>query len=144
MTEVHVSDTIAAPAEKVWAQMSDFGGIGETEIIEKCELEGEGIGAVRTLTLKGGRGVIRERLEAFDPANRSFSYSIIGECPLPVQNYFSTVRISAEGEKAARVDWTGRFEPKGAPEEEAKKLIAGVYKSGIERTCRRLGIAAPA
>ena len=91
--EVRVCEEIAAPAAKVWALMRGFGDLMQwMQGLESCELAGSGVGAVRTVTLPGGLR-LQERLEAFDDAGRSFSYAIVGNSPLPMRDYLSSVKI---------------------------------------------------
>lgn len=139
MTTAQVTETVAAPATDVWRVMSDFGGLEPNELIASCAVEGDGVGAVRTIGLKGG-GEIIERLESEDATSHTFSYAIINDCPLPVQNYVATVRISATGDSEAKVDWSGTFTPNGAPEAEVVALIEGIYRGGIQRAREKLGV----
>jgi hypothetical protein len=130
MTIVAVKETIAASADAVWQILGDFGGIKVAGPITAFEIKGAGVGAVRTITLGGAR--IVERLEAYDPATLSFTYVITNDdCPLPVSNYSATVKISRAGESACDVEWTGTFEPKGAPEDQARAVVTGIYTGGI-------------
>ncbi len=138
MTTAKVTETVAAPAAEVWRVMSDFGGIEPNEMIAGCTVEGDGVGAVRTIALNGG-GEIIERLESCDADARTFSYAIINDSPLPVSNYLSTVKIAEDGANAAKVEWSSTFEAAGAPEADVIKLIEGVYKGGIQRARNKLG-----
>ena len=138
--EVVVEEIVAAPADAVWAVMSNFGGIERSATIQDVVIEGSGVGMLRTLTMTGG-GIVQERLETFDPASRTYSYAIVNQdSPLPVSGYLSTLTISAN-DGHARVRWSSRFEPVGIPAEKAEALIAGIYKGGIQRARTRLGIA---
>jgi hypothetical protein len=139
MSTAQITETVAASAADVWRVMSDFGGVEPNEMIASCAVEGDGVGAVRTIALVGG-GEIVERLESCDDAGRTFSYAIINECPLPVKNYLSTVRVSDDGAGGTRVDWSSSFEAHGAPEAEVIKLIEGVYRGGIARARSKLGL----
>ncbi|MDA0824112.1 MAG: SRPBCC family protein [Proteobacteria bacterium] len=139
MTAVNVSESVAASADKVWKIISDFGGIEPNEMIASCTLKGEGVGAVRTIGLNGG-GEIIERLESHDDGARVFSYAIINDCPLPVANYLSTVKVSDAGSGSTTVNWSSTFEAVGAPEADVVKLIQGVYKGGIQRVRGKLGV----
>lgn len=139
--EVVVEEIVAAAADKVWAVMSNFGGIERSAMIQDVVVEGSGVGMLRTLTMTGG-GIVQERLETFDPASRTYSYAIVNpDSPLPVSGYLSTVTISANEEASARVRWSSRFEPVGVPAEKAEALIAGIYKGGIQRARTKLGLA---
>lgn len=131
MTEVQVQEDIAASARDVWNILADFGGIRVGGPIEAFEIEGEGVGAVRTITMGGGR--IVERLDAHDADALTFTYSIINDDPpIPVSNYSATVTITANGERACSVDWTGTFDPTG-DEAAAAAMVRGIYTGGIQR-----------
>lgn len=139
MTTVNVSETVAASAADVWRIISDFGGVETNEMIAGCTVDGEGVGAVRTITLNGG-GEIIESLESHDNSAQVFSYAIIKDCPLPVKNYLSTVKVSDDGNGGATVDWSSTFEAAGEPEDTVVDLIKGVYKGGIARVRGKLGL----
>jgi hypothetical protein len=141
MSEVKVSDTVAAPAAKVWALVRDFGGVTEWggPAIQSCTVEGEGIGAKRRIGLPGGLAIV-EQLEAFDDAGRSLSYAIVDKSPIPVKNYRSTIRISDVGAEECRVDWSSTFEPDGATEEQTQGMVRGIYTGGIAGLRKALGV----
>lgn len=139
MTAAKVTETVAAPAADVWRVMSDFGGIEPNEMIAGCSVEGDGVGAVRTITLVAG-GEIIERLESCDDASHTFSYAIINDSPLPVKNYLSNVKLSDDGAGGTTVEWSSEFEAAGAPEADVIKLIEGVYQGGIARARSKLGV----
>lgn len=131
MTEVKVSETIAAPAAKVWELLGDFGGVMKWggSMMQSCTVEGSGIGAVRTIGL--GAISLQERCEAYDAADRALTYSIIGKNPLPLKNYVSTCQVVETGPGECRVDWCGSFEPDGATEEQTQGMVRGIYTGGI-------------
>lgn len=136
MTEVIVRDVIAAPVDAVWELVGDFGAVDRWSAIERCSVEGDGVGAVRTLAMPGGLS-LRERLEAFDADGRSFSYSIVEPTPLPLRGYRSTLSLEERDGKCA-VDWRGTFEPVGVSEDQAKKMVQGIYTGGIAALKKRL------
>jgi len=128
VVEVKVSDRIDATADAVWGLLEDFGGIGRfTEGLESCTVEGEGVGAVRTIRLPGLE--MQERLESFDAARRTLQYAIVAG-PLPLESYLATIAVTDDGD-GARIDWSSTFEPKGIPEDQARRMIEGVYNGGI-------------
>ena len=138
MTTVQVVESITASAVDVWNILSDFGGIKVGGAIESFAIEGEGVGAVRTITTGGGQVI--ERLDVHDASTFTFAYSIINEDnPLPVSNYSATVKITPDGDNACTVDWSGTFEPKGADEETASTLVRGIYTGGIRGARKVLG-----
>ena len=140
MSEVKVSESIDAPAAKVWGLLGDFGGVTKWggSMLQSCTVEGSGVGAVRTIGLPGGMS-IQERCEGYDDAGRALTYSIIGKSPIPIRNYRSTCRVVETGPNSCRVDWEGSFEPDGVPEDQAQNLVRGIYTGGISGVRKLLG-----
>lgn len=138
MVSVKVSERVETTADRVWELFRDFGGIQRFSAgIEKVEVSGSGIGAVRTLSLPGGLS-LQERLEAFDDRGRRLQYAIVAG-PIPVSNYLATIEVKDEG-KACRIDWSANFEPKGISDDQARGMIEGVYKGGIAGVKKALGV----
>ena len=138
MVSVKVSERIEASADRVWELFRDFGGVQRFSAgIEKVEVSGSGIGAVRTLSLPGGLS-LQERLEAFDDTGRRLQYAIVAG-PIPVSNYLATIEVKDEG-KACRIDWSSHFEPKGISDDQGRAMIEGVYKGGIAGVRKALGV----
>jgi carbon monoxide dehydrogenase subunit G len=137
MASVKVSERVDAGADAVWDLLRDFGGVTRySPAIESCKVDGEGVGAVRTLAMPGGVS-LQERLEALDDARRRLQYSIVAG-PLPFENYLSTIEVREEGE-GCTVDWSSTFDPKGVAEEQAQGMIEGIYRSGIAGIKKALG-----
>lgn len=129
MTVVKVVEDINGPADRVWTAISDFGNVKVGGPVTSVEVQGQGVGMVRTIGMGGGQVV--ERLDRHDAAERVFSYSILNEdCPLPVSSYSATVTVTDKGDGTCTVDWTGTFEPKGS-EADAAALVEGIYRGGI-------------
>jgi len=136
MSEVRVEEELDVTAERIWEIVRDFGGLMKwNEGIESCEVEGSGVGSVRTIKI--GSLEIQERLEHIDDVGRSFSYSIVSG-PVPVENYLASMTIHEEGEKS-RITWQSSFDPKGASEEDCANLFTGIYRGGIASLRKALG-----
>ncbi len=119
---------IPASADQVWQLVGGFNSLPDwLPMIVKSEA-GEG-GRLRHLQTQDGT-VIVERLEVFDNAGKTYSYSIT-EGPFPVTDYLATVLVEAHG-TGARVTWSGRFTPAGISEAEAQALFTGVYQGGLD------------
>ncbi len=130
MAEVRVEQEVAASPESIWEVVRDFGGIKRWNPgIEDVEVEGSGVGSVRTIKMGGGIE-LQERLEHVDDVGRSFSYSIIAG-PVPVENYLASLTIHEADEGHSRITWQSSFDPKGAPEADCVALFTGVYEGGI-------------
>lgn len=118
---------IPASADEVWQLIGGFNSLPDwLPFIPKSELS-EG-GRVRSLQTPDGQ-VIIERLEAFDNAGKTYSYSIT-QAPFPVTGYLSTLSVEAQG-KGSRVIWSGEFTPKGVSDQEAEALFVGIYTDGL-------------
>jgi len=119
---------IPASADEVWQLIGDFNSLPDwLPFIPKSELS-EG-GRVRSLKTADG-AVIVERLEAFDNAGKTYSYSI-EQAPFPATAYLATIKVEAQGQ-GARVTWSGRFTPVGVSEEEVVALFDGIYQGGLQ------------
>ncbi len=137
MGKFEVNEEIAASAAAVWEKIRDFGGIAAwMPGVEKCAVEGEGVGAVRTVSM--GPMEVRERLEALDDTARSLSYSILAG-RLPVENYLGTLTVVETGPKSSRVNWSARYDVSdGTPEEGIRDAVSGAYKGSLAALKQRL------
>ena len=137
MISVKVSERIETGADRVWELLRDFGGISRYAAgIDRCEVEGEGVGAVRTLTM--GAISLKERLEALDDAGRKLQYAIV-EGPLPLGDYLATIEVREEGD-GCTIDWSSTFEPVGVSEDQARGMVEGIYRGGIKGLRKALGV----
>lgn len=139
MSKVEVRESIDAPAARVWEMVGDFGGLARIGLVPSCTLEGEGVGAVRTLDMGGS--VVRERLEAHDDTGRTLTYSMVETGPLPVGNYRSTIRVLEDGPQRCILDWSGEFDPLEGATEQAEQTVRGIYTGGIQGLRKALGLA---
>ena len=125
---------IKATAGQTWGTINDFGSwqtwhpaFASTKMLQG---NGHSLGAVRVLTTKDG-GKFTEELVAFDAAARSYQYQIL-ESPAPVMDYVSTIQVK-ETPGGSAVVWSSQFNVKpGTSEADAKKLISGVYRAGLD------------
>ena len=133
---VSVVETVqlAAPANRIWGTIDNFGtwqawhpAFASTQMLQG---DGHSKGAVRALMTKDG-GKFTEELVAYDPAARTYAYRII-ESPAPVADYVSTIQVK-ETAVGSTVIWSSQFNVKaGTSEADAKKLISGVYRAGLD------------
>ncbi|OFJ45828.1 hypothetical protein BJN42_12485 [Pseudomonas koreensis] len=119
---------IPASADQVWQLIGGFNTLPDwLPLITNSELS-EG-GRVRTLQTADG-GVVVERLQTFDNAAKTYSYSI-EQAPFPASDYLATIKVEAQGQ-SARVTWSGRFNAVGVSDEEVVALFNGIYQGGLE------------
>src|SRR5437868_3940012 len=109
MAEVHVDGELGAGIDEVWKLVSDFGGLIEALGLP-VEVDGDGVGAVRTISMGGSDTV--ERLEALDNETKTLRYSMV-RGPLPVENYLATMQFTALGDTRTKIDWTSSFDAAG-------------------------------
>ena len=135
MAQASAAIDIPAPPDQVWQLIGGFGSLPDwLPYIARSELS-EG-GRVRRLANPGGDTIV-ERLVAFDHAARSYSYSIL-QAPFPVTDYVSTLRVrETDGGTGSRVEWSGRFTPKGVSDQEACQLFQGIYEDGLKALAAR-------
>ena len=138
MTEVKETVSLGASPADVWSAIGDFDGLDAWHpAVAVSESSHDGTDRIRKLTLGDG-SVIVERLDSHDDDARSYTYTILDAGPLPVQNYQSTIKVTTDGSNA-RVTWSSKFEPHGAPEADAQGAIAGVYTGGFAALVERFG-----
>ncbi|MFE6552830.1 SRPBCC family protein [Streptomyces sp. NPDC057746] len=137
MASTSVSRLVPVSPERVWKLIGGFGSLPDwlPYIPESALLEG---GRVRRLKNPDG-DVIMERLVDFNDVERRYTYAI-AQAPFPVVDYISTLRVhSITGrDDAAEVQWSGRFVPDGATDEEVVTLFTGIYRDGLDSLYKAL------
>ena len=132
MVRVERAIRIEAPAAVTWDVLGDF---ALTEIAQgictRVEVEGSGIGAVRTMYIAatwgdgytGGAEVyVRERLESYDAQERCMSYRMVDAGPTPFGDYVGTARIVAAGPGQCIAVMTSAFVPAEIEDDAAAAL----------------------
>jgi hypothetical protein len=98
--------------------------------ITACEESKEGDAELRTLTLKDG-GKIKEKL--LERKDNIYRYEII-ESPLPVKNYQAQFALTPDDDDENEINfaWSAVFDANGKPDKEARDVIDGIFKAGLE------------
>ena len=126
MAVARVIEELPASADAAWACMEDFGDMSAWSPDSKVvSSEGAGLGAVRVAESDGGRYV--ERCEAYDPAARSFQYSLV-ESPHNYDHYLGEVTITPLGDDRCQIEWSSNFEIGGVPIERVVKACEDTYR----------------
>ncbi|MFE7590748.1 SRPBCC family protein [Kitasatospora sp. NPDC057512] len=137
MASTSVSRIVPGSPEQVWALIGGFDALPDwlPYIPESVAVEG---GRVRQLKNPEGE-VIVERLVDFNETERQYSYAIL-QAPFPVDGYVSTIRVHAVPgrDDLAEVQWSGRFNPVNATEQEVVDLFTGIYADGLDALARTL------
>ena len=124
MANVELATRIAASADKVWAT---FAGPEMVQLLLECyaakvEVETDETAGVATFvtTLRSG-GVLRERMESLDHAERCMKYRVLDAGPLPYANYRGEARVQPCGTDACVVSFQCSFIPVDASEHDARQ-----------------------
>ena len=137
MLEVKREMEVAASAEAVWAVIGEFGALADWHPAATASSAEDVHGEVHRTIVVGDGARLVEKLENLDNSAHTYSYSIV-EGPLPVKDYLST--LSVEGnDNGSVIHWSGRFNANGAPDDQAKEVIGGIYDLGLNALKKRLG-----
>jgi hypothetical protein len=106
---LHVKESVeinASPA-KVWSLVKNWNGLhkwhpafSNTEIKSG---ENNKIGSYRTLTMADGGAKFDEELLGFNDKKKLYSYRIVGDSPLPVADYSSSIQVKPGKAKGTSV-----------------------------------------
>lgn len=98
--------------------------------IANCEESKDGESEFRTLTLKDG-GKIKEKL--IERKDNFYKYAIV-ESPLPVKNYEAQFALTPDDDDENEINfaWSAVFDAEGKPDKEARSVIDGIIKAGLD------------
>ncbi len=127
--KVRVCEQINAAPQAVWDLVGNFQSIMDwfPGIVES-RAEGEGIGALRHLTMSDG-STISDRLVAIEEGI-SYSYEIVGG-EVPMQNYLGTVSVKPLG-SGTELCFEGSFDVADEMRGEVLKFITGIYADAFK------------
>jgi hypothetical protein len=128
-----------APA-RAWGAIEDFlawpswhPAFASTRLVKG---DGHSVGTVRLISTREG-APFTEELLSHDARARSLQYRILAS-PAPVVDYRSTLAVKPSG-GGSIVVWSSNFKIKaGASEEEVRKMIAGIYRLGLDNLATSL------
>jgi hypothetical protein len=123
---------MGVPADRALDAIREFGRLDVwfPSMIE-CQVEGEGSGACRHLTLDGGLGNITDRLVALYEDDRRLTYERT-ESPFPVTSYIGNVEVFTSFDSLAVVVWTIEFESELEVSEPVGALLKDAIAAGLD------------
>ncbi|MBL6934311.1 MAG: SRPBCC family protein [Alphaproteobacteria bacterium] len=139
MPNVTLSTPLPVSAKQVWDMIGSFNALPNWHPIVECsEVEEDKTNrtTIRKLHLLGG-GTVVEKLTEMDDDEKVYSYEIL-ESPLPVKGYKATIRVREDG-NGSEVEWSSDFEAEGASNDDAVKIIQGIYDVGFENLRKIFG-----
>ncbi len=126
-TKQTITKKMTVPADEAWVAIRNFGRLDVWfPSMVGCRIEGEGVGAIRYLTLDGGLGEITDHLQSIDEEGRRLTYKRT-ESPFPVTSYEGNVEVFGSFDSLAVVVWTIDFE--SAPDD--SEVVAALLNEGI-------------
>jgi hypothetical protein len=138
---IHVERAVrlASPADVVWAIVGNLADATISEgLVERVEVDGAGVGAVRRFHLPGGL-VLSERIDHYDAAERCYVYRIIDHGPLPFTRYLGCAQILAAGPDASVATWLAMAQAIDGEEETARAMIEANLDHALSALRRRFG-----
>ncbi|HSX07730.1 MAG TPA: SRPBCC family protein [Candidatus Saccharimonadales bacterium] len=129
MAKVHYSAVLSNPIDVVWDKIKDFNDDRWSGDVTKSKSEnnqsGSTVGTIRIHEFNDK--VARSDLKAYSALEHSFTYGFVGESPLPIENYVSTIRLTPITEDTTTfMEWSATFDCKEA---ERERLTLQLYQS---------------
>lgn len=125
-TKQAITKKLNVPTAQAWNAIRDIGRLDVWfPILATCQVEGNGVGAHRYMTLEEG-GTITDLIEEISDADQRFIY-LRTESPFPVTHYRGTVEVFDSYDAQAVVVWTIDFDS----EPEASAAVAELVKNAI-------------
>ncbi len=116
---------IPVSADRVWALVGNVGDVTLAKaFVDKIELVGSGVGAVRQLHLPGG-AVICERIEEYNAAERYYVYRVIDQGPTNFTHHLALTQVVPAGRDACILSWITTAQPVGGHCEEVRAQLQG-------------------
>ena len=135
LTKVTIAKKLTASSDKAWEAISKIGRLDVWfPSIATCNVNGDGVGAHRYMTLHRG-GEIIDRIVDINAVKRRLIYQRI-ESPFPVTSYTGTVEVFDSFDSQAIIVWTVDFDsdPKDSSTvAEALRAGIGAGVDGMER-----------
>ena len=117
--------TVNNSASEIWKKIIKFGGTEKfvPELIEKVIVDGQGVGAKRTIHLNGG-GEILEELTFLDEGNMKMKYIILST-PMPLENYEAIHVLTHLSDSQCSVTFESNYEIDNNQKDEIGDIIKG-------------------
>lgn len=131
VTYARVEAEIDQPIATVWPVIAAFGGLERWAAgVTGCTVEGEGVGAIRSVNL--GSRQARERLEIFDEAMHHLRYLILPPHAMPADNVHGDITLTALDGGRTRMLWQSDASDFRVAPEEVGARIEAFYTGSIE------------
>ena len=127
---IDIVRTIDVPSIAAWEAIRGIGGLDRWfPVIATCRVEGEGVGAIRTLGLVQG-GAMKDRIEEIDDAARRFRY-LRFDHPLPATSYKGTVVVRGVAGGKSEVTWSVEIDVEAQARDGLVAFVGKALSDGI-------------
>jgi mxaD protein len=125
--QLEITETVAAPIERVWAMISDFSAIQtwHPEVL-RCEASGVGVGARRAVHFKDWW--VEEGLAELDPAGHALAYEVTGGTRTEVIGARSRMSLAPLGPATTQLTWASQLPGEGAAGDALKTSLEAYYR----------------
>jgi hypothetical protein len=127
--------SVPVPPAQAFAFVSYFGDASWVPGTASYQVEGTGVGALRSITTVDGVE-LKERLESFDAGAHRYSYRLV-EAPMLLENYVSTVEVTPEG-GGSRITWQASFEAPAEGADAIRGALEGLFRAAMDGLKSRL------
>ena len=120
------------PLARIWPVIARFGDADLwVDGVTACALEGEGVGAIRTLVRNGV--TVRERLEQVDPDSHQISYLVLEPHSLPATGVRGTIALRALAPGSTEIVWRSSADGFEVPAPVLGERIEAFYAASLRR-----------
>lgn len=127
MLHAYKQVVVNASAAEAWELVGDYNSLNKWHpAVKTSELNGN----VRLLTLTDDAAIYDE-LTMYNAAEKFYTYRLI-KSPLPLYGYVGSMIVKDNGNKTSTIIWESRFYADGVSDNEAVKIINGVYEGGLQ------------
>lgn len=135
---VSINATIAAPLDDVWAMISDFPNLRRWHpLVERCDTEGTGEGAVRTVHFADSWAA--ERLERLDNDQHILHYAVIDGSNPSAIGLHGAISLIAAQDGATELAWTSGVDPARPDAKALDDYLEHYYRDRIEHLRAAVG-----
>lgn len=107
---ISIDAVIDAPLPDTWAMISDFANLKRWHpLVQRCETQGEGEGAIRTVYFADSWAA--ERLDRLDHDRHVLHYAIIDSDKPSSIGLKGAIALLADGEGRTALNWTSGVDP---------------------------------
>lgn len=128
--KLNVTKTIKVPVSIVWTAISSISHLEQWfSVIKHCQVNGQGVGATRTLTLVDDK-IMHDVIIEIDHRNYQFCYKRT-EAPFPISEYLGTINLNSTTQKETKLSWSVEYLVATENQQEMRSLILNVITDGI-------------